>query len=77
MYLCVLGTLVSIAQTDKRIEMPFGGGQICASIRNRGVVLDGMHIVANWRIRLNDQCAAALRQTASWRLFSAARTRRK
>ena len=26
-YVCVLGTPVSYAKTDKQIEMPFGGGQ--------------------------------------------------
>ena len=43
---------------DKPIEMPFG---VYTSPRGPGNVLDGVHIDATCRIRLNDSCASAMR----------------
>jgi len=55
---------VSLAKTDKRIEMQFKEGRVGRLNRmgpkNRDL-LDELHIGVTWRIRLNDPCAAAVR----------------
>jgi len=63
---CVLGTRVSLAKTDKRIEMQFkegrgGEGRLNRMGPKNRDLLDELHIGVTWRIRLNDPCAAAVR----------------
>jgi len=50
--------LTSPAKTAEPIEMPFG---MWTWVDGSKHVLDGVHIGASWRIRLNRPCAAAIR----------------
>ena len=45
------------AKMDELIEMPFGGRTHVGPWNH---VLDGIHIGATWRIRLNDPCLAVM-----------------
>ena len=49
---------LSCAKTAESIDVPFG---MWTRVGARKHVLDGLHIGANWRIRLNRLCAAAMR----------------
>jgi len=49
---------VSCAKTAEPIEMPF---VMCTRVASGKHVLDGVHIGAIWRIRLNRPSAAAMR----------------
>jgi len=55
-------TIVSPAKTAERIEMPFG---VWTQVNPRNNVVDGAHIDATWRIRLNRPCAGSLILTPS------------
>ena len=46
------------AKMTEQIEMPFG---LWTQVDPKKNVLDGVHIGATWRIRLNHPCAAAMR----------------
>ena len=50
---CVLGIPVSLAKTNELMVVPFAADS-CG-------LIDGMYIVANWRIRLEDLCPATMR----------------
>ena len=56
-----LGTPVSLAKTDEPIEMPSGEQTADSYLGPRNHVLEGGHIGATWRIRLNDPYTAAMR----------------
>jgi len=51
-------TSVSPIETEKPMQMPFGGGQTRVGPNNNA--LDGVHNGATYRIRLSDSCAVAM-----------------
>ena len=55
---CLSVMIMSPAKTAEPIEMPFG---MWTWVDRSKRVLDGAHIAASWRIRLNRPCAAAIR----------------
>jgi len=54
---CLSVTIVSLAETAEPFDIPFG---MWTRVGPRNHVLDGMHIDATWRIRLNHSCAAVM-----------------
>jgi len=57
---CKLQGLSAVSCTKKAepVEMPFG---VWTRVGPRKHVLDGVHIGATWRLRLNRRCVAAMR----------------